>query len=163
MGKFPSTKSIAKRSLNIKSGTFDMTDIYKKIKEKAEDLGYIFIEKEQGTKFNKYGQELKLDFYLDKEFDDFGKAEVSIILFFDSVHKLKNGLDQGDCAVKIVGVQVLDFNNRWGHDIFTRSLFNLYKTAKKNQFKIKYMIPIIQDVDKIYDFIKELFNEYHQN
>ena len=163
MGKFPPTKSIIKKNINIKSGIFDIADIYKKLKEKSEDLDYTFIEKEQGTKFGKYGQELKLNFYLDKEFDYFGKAEIFITLFFENVHKLKNGLDNGDCTIKIDGVQILDYNNRWGKNPFIRHLYKLYSTIKMADFKSKYTIPLITEVNELYDFIKELFGGYNQN
>lgn len=160
MGKFPVEKSIAKKKVLIKSGTFNMQDIYKKIKSKAESMDYLFVEKAQETKFSKYGQELKLDFYLDKEFDFFGKVEISIVLDFNGVSKLKNGLDTGNCVVSIEGKQVLDYKNRWGKQSFTRFLFPLYAAAKKEGFKSKYTIPIIKDVQELNEFIKGLFEEY---
>ncbi len=160
MAKFPQEKSISKKNLVITAGTFDIKEIYKKIKSKVGDMRYLFVEKAQETKFTKYGQEVKLDFYLDKEFDFFGKCGITINLEFESVNKTKNGLDKGNCIISIEGKQTLDYKNRWGKTPFSRFLFSLYTLIKKEDFKIKYTIPIIKDVQELNEYIKGLFGEY---
>ena len=150
---------IIDKKINITNGVFKIDSLYKGIKEKAESLGYLFVERRQEKKPTKYGEELEAHFYLDKEYDYFGKVETVIELNFENLKKVK-GHDLGDLKGKIVATQKLDYKNRWGKNKFNKFLFNVYLKIKKEDFKQKYTILIITETNEIYDFIKGELEEY---
>ena len=45
----PPSFDIIKRNINITEGNIELEKIFKGIKNKAEDLGYVFFEKEQSS------------------------------------------------------------------------------------------------------------------
>lgn len=151
---------ITSRKILIKGEEFDITDFYKRVKVKADELGYLLIEKEQATKFTKYGQELKFEFHLHKEFDYFGKSEITIEVLFNNINKVK-GIDKGDVKISIKGKQVLDYKNRWGNRVFNKFLFSLYLKINKKYFMHTYTIRIIGDVNSINDYLKDNLQIYH--
>jgi len=150
----------ASRILKLRNHEFSIPDIYKRIKTKAEEMGYLVVEKEQTTKFTKYGQELKFDFYLDKEYDYFGKSEISLTVSFREVQKVK-GIEKGEIKIEIIGKQVLDYKNRWANNSFNRFLFKIYLKIKKKEFLHKYTIKVGTEVSELYNYLKDGLEAYH--
>ncbi|MBS3174527.1 hypothetical protein J4440_01480 [Candidatus Woesearchaeota archaeon] len=152
-------KKIFERKLNIADGVFKIDAVYKGIKQKSDSLGYTLVEKEHSNKSGKYGGEIKFDFILDKEIDYFAKGEISVEIIFLNIKKAK-GYDVGNIELKMSAMQKLDYKHRWGINKFNKFLFSIYQNLMKENFKKKYLIPIIIDATTIYNFIKESIEEY---
>lgn len=153
------TKEIIKRNISAADEEFDIDKIYKGVKNKAEDLGYFFVENEQGSKPGKYGQELKFKFSLSKDVDFFGRNDIDLEFDFENLSKVKSK-DKGDCKVTINGKMTIDYKNRWGMSRFNKLLLNLYSKIKDPEIKRKYMIPLIKDCTEIQNYIKDEFGFY---
>ncbi len=151
---------ITSRRIILKNEQYNISDLYKRIKNKAEELGYLVVEKEQSTKFTKYGQEIKFDFHLDKEYDYFGKCEMTVEAIFTNIQRVK-GIDKGDLRIVIKGKQVLDYKNRWGINKFNRFLFEIYLKIKKKEFLNTYSIKVVTEVNALYDYLKDNLEAYH--
>ena len=153
-------KAIVGKEVLVDNETFDVDKIYKAVKEKAEDLGYFFIEKEQATRPTKYGNELKFKFSLSKEVDDFGRKDFDINLDFSNLNKVKN-LDRGNCKVMIKGNVVYDYKTHWGKTKFGKFLLEFYVKVMEAEMKKKYIIPLIKDGSEFHVVIKEKFGLYN--
>ncbi len=149
-------KEIVKKNIVINNSDFDIDKIYKKVKEKAESMGYFFIEKEQGLRSGKYGGEVRFRFYLGREVDYFGSLEFDLDLDFNELSKVKN-LDHGNCKVTIKGTVTFDSKNKWGMTRFNKFLLGLYLKVADPMMKKNYLIPLIKEGNELHDFIKEQF------
>ncbi len=58
-------KGIVNKNIVVSDEGFNVENIYKNTKNICEDLGYTFVEKEQGTKSGKYGNEIGFKFIFD--------------------------------------------------------------------------------------------------
>ncbi len=152
-------EGIVKRTIYANDETFDIAKVYKGVKEKAEDLGYFFIEQEQAFKPGKYGDEVRFKFLFVKEVDFFGEQDISIEFNFENLSKVK-GRDHGDYSIKIVGDVIIDYKNGWGMNSFNKFLLGLYAKVKDSEIKSKYIIPMIKDITEIQDYMKSEFGFY---
>lgn len=148
--------TVTKRNLTAIDVVFNLDKFYKDVKKKADALGYDFVEKEQGNKPGKYGQEIKFDFVFNKDFDYFANFVILITLNFDHLHKVKGG-DKGDCKAKIKSVLTLDYKNRWGMSKFNKTLLKIYAKIKKPYIDDTYVDPLFNDTNEIMNMIKEHF------
>ena len=150
---------IINRNINITEGKVDLDKIFKGIKNKAEDLGYIFFEKEQISGSKKYGEERSFKFYLDREIDPFGKIEINIEFNFDRLEKVKNKFI-GDGVVNFVTSIKYDYKNKWGKNKTDMILYKLYLKVMKWKFETMYIVPGIIDGNQLYGYIKDELEEY---
>jgi len=150
---------IIKRNINITEGKIELEKIFKGIKNKAEDLGYLFFEKEQSSGSKKYGEERIFKFYMEREIDPFGKIEIKIEFNFDRLEKVKNKFI-GDGVVDFTTSIRYDYKNKWGKSKFDMFLYNLYRKVMKWKFETMYIIPGIIEGNQIYGYIKDELEEY---
>ena len=154
-----SSFDIIKRNINLTEANVDLDKIFKDIKSKAEDLGYIFFEKEQSSGSKKYGEERSFKFYLDREIDPFGKIEINIEFNFDRLEKIKTKY-VGDGIVNFTTSIKYDYKNKWGKNKTDMFLYNLYKKVMKWKFETMYIVPGIIDGNQLYGYIKDELEEY---
>lgn len=153
------TSKVFNRQITLTDVDFKISEVYKKTKEKLEELGYVLFEKEQSIKPTKYGEKLKFKFEAFREFDFFGKADLKIFFTFTGLSRSK-GLDHGNLNIAMEATTTIDHKNRWGTTGFNSFLFSLYLIVKKNELKKKYIIPTIIQANQIYDAIKASLDEY---
>ncbi|GEM_PF-4932371 len=152
-------KDVFRRTILITDEDFDIDKIYKSFKKKTESLGYALVEKEQGTKSAKYGNEVVFKFTIFRTFDLFGRTQFEFEFLFDNLSKLE-GKDHGNCRVNMKGTMFLDYMNKWGDSKFNKILLGLYLKVIGGELKKKYLIPIIQNGNELHDFIKNEFELY---
>ena len=152
-------KGIVSKNILVSDEDFNIDKIYKGVKDIADKLGYTIIEKEQGSKPGKYGNEVRFKFILDKEIDYFGELVIDLDLDFGNLSKVKV-LDHGNCKVTISGKVIFDYKNRWGMKKFDKFLLGMYLKVKDPEMKRKYIIPLIKDGNEIHDSIKNNFGFY---
>lgn len=153
-------KGMVGKNIVVSDEDFNIEKIYKEVKNIADDLDYTFVEKEQGSKSGKYGNEIGFKFIFDKEVDYFGELIFEINFEFGALSKLKNGLDHGDCKVTINGKVIFDYKNRWGMTKFNKFLLGMYLKVADGAMKKSYIIPLITEGNKIHDSIKNIFGLY---
>ncbi|MEK6948568.1 MAG: hypothetical protein AABX19_05000 [Nanoarchaeota archaeon] len=155
----PPSFDIIKRNINITEGNIELEKIFKGIKNKAEDLGYVFFEKEQSSGSKKYGEERTFKFYMDREIDPFAKIEISIEFNFDRLEKVKTKFI-GDGIVTFVTKIHLDYKNKWGKNKTDRFLYKLYQKIMKWKFESMYIVPGVIEGNQLYGYIKDELEEY---
>lgn len=157
-------KEAAKRRLNLVSAVFSAEEVYREARKAGDALKYTFIEREQEFKPAKYGHERKFVFMLTRHVDDFARVEVEIEMRFENLNKVKHDgkeLDKGDVDMVLTSNVVLDYRNRWGMRRFHRALFDFYlEYFVKERFKKLYFIPAVNDLNAIYEAIKERAEYY---
>jgi hypothetical protein len=153
-------KELGKRFIEIKQLVFSSEAAYKVIKQKIEELGYTFIEKEHEKKDTKYGYEINFKFTGLKKYDDFAKGQIEIDAKFFNLNKFKDR-EKGDVSIKFEAKVLTDYKNEWNITKFKKALFALYNTyfiAGRN--KKMYFIPTTEDMDEIYNAAKEKLELY---
>ncbi len=145
---------ISTRDIRVASEDFNINSLYKKIKEKSDELNYLFIEKEQGAEPKKYGNELIFKFELTKLVDDFVMYVITIDITFQNLVKIK-GKDHGDARLLLKAAETLDYKNRFGMSVFNRLILKVYLKIKEDEFETKYDKPLAIDAGRFYDIIKE--------
>ena len=152
-------KDVFKRTIVVTDEDFDIEKIYKNFKKRAESMGYYFVEKEQGVKGAKYGQEVGFKFSLSRKIDVFAKSQYELEFVFDNLKKI-DGFDHGNCRIKIVGSAILDYENKWGKSTFDLILLKLYLKVIGAEIKRKYFGAVVKDGFEINDSIKSDFGFY---
>lgn len=157
-------KEVAKRDINFKDQIFDSRAFAKGVKEKLEDLGYLFIEKEQKKEDTKYGYDRKFILFGEKKYDDFGKAEITVTASFENVNKVKeNGkeMEKGDAVIAISGKTFTDYRNIWVTSSFKKVMFNIYTAYFiRDRVKKLYTIPTIIDTNEVAKAAKDKLGLY---
>lgn len=163
MGK---PKEVGKRILSLKQQIFDSQLLYKNLKTKIEDLGYVFIEKEHERKDTKYGYELKFEFQGKKAYDNFCKADVSIKVSLENMNKIKFGdkdVEKGDGEIIISGTIETDYKKDWELSKFKAFIFKIYnKYLAGGKIKKLYIIPTAMDVEELNKTVKESLGFYYK-
>ncbi len=150
------TLEVFDSDISIEDSDFNISKIYNETKNKADKLGYDFLEKGQSLKPKKYGDEIKVNFIFVKEVDDFCDAEIKTDFKFSSMSRGKEG-DRGNGSVSVKASITLDKENNWGKNIFNKFLFEIYTKIKEKEYEKKYIVPIASDAQEIYNTIKDSF------
>jgi len=150
---------IAEKKLNLRDGLFNLDNIYKSLRGKLLSMGYIMVEKEQEYKTTQYGEGVNFKFLYFKAFDDFAKVDSEVLFKFENLKKIK-GLHKGDLALTIKPALTLDYKHRWGNNAFNKFFFNLYRKVFQDDLKKRYFGNVVRDTAEVYDYIKDLLDEY---
>ena len=70
-------------------------------------------------------------------------------------------MQKGDCDVLIIPIAEIDYKNKYGKDMFSEFLFDIYhKYLKKKELEDKYFDVIDLEVVRIYEKIKTSLELY---
>jgi hypothetical protein len=156
-------KDAGKRIINLSKEVIDSKVLYKSLKDKIEDLGYTFLEKEQSKKETKYGDEIKFTFGAAKKYDDFAKAEIKIEVVLENLEKIDSGKFKGDGKITIEGKVFLDYKNEWTLSSYKKAIFDLYnKYFIGGRVKKMYVIPTSNDVEELNKLVKKILEGYYK-
>ena len=127
----------------IKSGSFNLNDLYKKISMWYFNKGYDFTEKENSNKIGSSGSEVKLDIMGDRKIDSYVKFHIDILI---AVLEYKGG--QGKFHASIKAYLELDYDNKWektAFDKFLRHIYNsvIIKTRIKKYYGSKLYLELV--------------------
>lgn len=157
-------KKVADRIVEIKQQAFDSKELYKVLKTKIEDLGYIFLEKGHEIKDSKYGGEVKFEFKGMKKWDLFCKSEVVVKVELENMQKIKEEgktIDLCDGKIIISGTIFTDYRNEWNASEIKKILYDIYiKYFMLLRIKKLYIIPTLKDVDAILSEAKKKIELY---
>jgi len=152
-------KKVPERRLTLRDSTFNIENLYNKLKVRLKDMNYLLTEKEQEFKSTQYGDKIVFKFNVWKEIDTFGKIEIDIDFVFDKIKKTK-GMHRGDLVFTIKPKVILDHKHRWGKSVFSKFLMFVYMNTFREEVKKKYFVPVIKESIEIYNYVKELLDEY---
>ena len=150
------TKEVVKQRLNTYNDEVDVDKVYKAIVEKAKELEYDFVEKEQTSKPTQYGDEITFVFEMSREVDPFGKLNIKVEGKFNNLNKVK-GRYVGDGMIKIKGTMDLDYDDKFGVKPWKKILLKLYVLWNDPEIKNKYAKPLTKEVHEMQEYVKEKF------
>ncbi len=148
----PSPIEVAKKTIAGEGVKMNIGRVAKIAKTVAKKNGYGFAEVSQRAK----SDVAEFEFMLAHKFDYFARDEITVEIECEELKSLKNGEDQGDVSIKIVGKVFIDYRNDWGKSPMMQFLFKVYQTyfgrAKMGRL---YMGPCAKMVGLLYEEYKK--------
>ncbi len=118
----------------VKSGSFNLNELYKKISMWYFTHSYDFTEKENTNKIASTGNEVKIELWGERKIDSYVKFNINIVI---EVFDYKAGKGRFHASIK--SSLDLDYDNKWEKNAFDRFLRYVYNNVIiKSRIKYYY-------------------------
>ncbi|MBM3199367.1 hypothetical protein FJZ53_00400 [Candidatus Woesearchaeota archaeon] len=148
-----------------KDGVYDMSKMYKRLREWFEENNYKYVEKENTTNKKEKGTEVKLCMIGERMVTDYFKFELEarfLIIELQKVRVKDKDLDKGKLGAFVKATMYYDYKKVWSKNKFSKLLRFIY-----NNFIIKkkiddvYSVALKFEQEDLFNSLKEALELYN--
>lgn len=146
-------------------GIYDMSLLYKRIKDWFDENNYIYMEKENTTNVKDKGVELKLAMIGDRKVTDYFKFVIDVRFLVVEMQKVKvkdKELDKGHLLMFLKAELYYDYRNTWSKNKFSKLLRFVYNNFIIRKKIVDVYAPALKyEADELFNDMKDVMDMYN--